>query len=82
METNLGQILSYSIYTGVAGGWLSANYIAAADRMRQAARKKVDQYGFVQGVCGAPKFDRAGVAAEGQAFFILMESAEKNKDEG
>ena len=77
VETNLGQMLSYSIYTGVAAGWLSADYLAAADRMRQAARKKVDRYGFVQGVCGAPKFDRAGVAAEGQAFFILMESAAK-----
>lgn len=84
VETNLGQMLSYSIYTGVAAGWLSADYIAAADRMRQAARKKVDRYGFVQGVCGAPKFDRAGVATEGQAFFILMESAAKKmmRDEG
>ena len=78
VETNLGQMLGYSIYTGVAAGWLSADYISAADKMRQAARKKVDQYGFVQGVCGAPRFDRPGVAAEGQAFFILMESAARN----
>jgi len=78
VETNLGQMLSYSIYTGVAAGWLSADYIAAAYHMRQAAWKKVDQNGFVQGVCGAPKFDRPGVAAEGQAFFILMESSAKN----
>jgi hypothetical protein len=35
----------------------------------------VDQYGFVQGVCGAPTFDHAGVAAEGQAFFLMMEAA-------
>jgi rhamnogalacturonyl hydrolase YesR len=82
VETNLGQMLSYSIYTGAAAGWLSADYIAAADRMRQAAWKKLDRHGLVQGVCGAPKFDRPGVAAEGQAFFILMESAAKKKDEG
>jgi hypothetical protein len=43
--------------------------------MRAAARAKVDQYGFVQGVCGAPTFDHAGVAAEGQAFFLMMEVA-------
>jgi len=29
----------------------------------------------VQGVCAAPNFDRPGIAAEGQAFFLLMESA-------
>jgi hypothetical protein len=29
----------------------------------------------VQDVCGLPFFDKPGVAAEGQAFFILMETA-------
>jgi rhamnogalacturonyl hydrolase YesR len=75
VETNLAQMLAFSIYTGVPEGWLPAGYIAAADRMRAAARAKVDQYGFVQGVCGAPDFDHAGVAAEGQAFFLMMEAA-------
>jgi rhamnogalacturonyl hydrolase YesR len=75
VETNLAQILAFTIYTGVPGGWLPARYVPAADRMRAAARAKVDQYGFVQGVCGAPTFDRAGVAAEGQAFFLMMEAA-------
>jgi rhamnogalacturonyl hydrolase YesR len=75
VETNLAQMLAFSIYTGVSGGWLPAGYVPAADRMRAAARAKVDQYGFVQGVCGAPSFDHAGVAAEGQAFFLMMEVA-------
>jgi rhamnogalacturonyl hydrolase YesR len=75
VETNLGQMLAFSIYTGVAGGWLPAGYLAPADRMRAAARSKVDRYGFVQGVCGAPRFDSPGVAAEGQAFFLMMEAA-------
>ena len=75
VETNLGQMLAFSIFTGVAGGWLPATYLPAADRMRAAARSKVDQFGFVQGVCGAPGFDHAGVAAEGQAFFLMMEVA-------
>ena len=78
VETNLAQMLAFSIYTGVPGGGLPASYVAAADRMRAAARAKVDQYGFVQGVCGAPTFDQAGVAAEGQAFFLMMEAAAAN----
>jgi rhamnogalacturonyl hydrolase YesR len=75
VETNLAQMLAFSIYTGVRGGWLPATYIPAAGRMRAAARTKVDSYGFVQGVCGAPRFDKAGVATEGQAFFLMMEAA-------
>lgn len=47
----------------------------AADRMRAAARAKVDADGFVQGVCAAPLFASPGVSAEGQAFFLLMEAA-------
>jgi hypothetical protein len=43
--------------------------------MRAAAREQMDDLGLVQGVCGAPDFDRPGVATEGQAFCILMESA-------
>ena len=43
--------------------------------MRGAARAKMDSFGYVQGVCGAPNFDRPGTATEGQAFCILMEAA-------
>lgn len=75
IETNLSQMLAYSIYRGVAGGWLPAAYQAQADKMRQAVHQKVDASGFVQGVCGAPAFNRAGTAPEGQAFFLLMEAA-------
>jgi unsaturated rhamnogalacturonyl hydrolase len=75
IETNLAQMLAYSIYRGVVGGWLESAYRPAADKMRQAARAKVDAYGLVQGVCGSPTFDHAGTATEGQAFFLLMETA-------
>jgi unsaturated rhamnogalacturonyl hydrolase len=75
VETNAAQMLAYSIYRGVKGGWLPASYVTHADRMRAAAHAKVDQYGVVQGVCGAPNFDRSGTATEGQAFFLLMEAA-------
>ena len=75
VETNLGQMLAFAIYEGVRAGWLPNDYLAPADRMRLAARAKVDADGFVQGVCGAPDFKHAGVSPEGQAFFLMMEAA-------
>ena len=75
VETNLSQMLAFAIYTGVLGGWLPQPYIVQADRMRTAARGRMDAFGYVQGVCGAPSFDRAGTATEGQAFGIMMEAA-------
>jgi rhamnogalacturonyl hydrolase YesR len=74
-ETNLAQMLAYAIYESVRGGWLPKEYLAAADRMRAAARAKVDVDGFVQGVCGAPRFKEPGISTEGQAFFLMMEAA-------
>jgi rhamnogalacturonyl hydrolase YesR len=75
VETNLAQMLAYSIYRGVKGGWIAKRYLAAADRMRAAAHAKMDDLGLVQGVCGSPEFDHPGTATEGQVFFILMEVA-------
>jgi rhamnogalacturonyl hydrolase YesR len=75
VETNLAQMLAYAAYEGVAQGWLPRNYLDSADRMRAAARAKMDGFGFVQGVCSAPNFDRPGVSTEGQAFCIRMEAA-------
>jgi rhamnogalacturonyl hydrolase YesR len=74
-ETDLAQMLAYSIYESVRGGWLPPEYLPAADRMRAAARAKVDSDGFVQGVCGAPDFRSPGISAEGQAFFLMMSAA-------
>jgi rhamnogalacturonyl hydrolase YesR len=75
VETNLAAMLGYTIYESVRGGWLPESYLPAADRMRAAVRAKVDRLGFVQGVAGAPNFDRPGISTEGQAFFILLEAA-------
>ena len=75
VETNLVQALAFSMYAGVAGGWLGHEWRTRADRLRDAARAKMDAFGYVQGVCGAPNFDKPGVAAEGQAFCIMMEAA-------
>jgi rhamnogalacturonyl hydrolase YesR/inosine-uridine nucleoside N-ribohydrolase len=75
VETNTAQMLAYTIFRGVKGGWLDDSYLRYAEKMRSAAHKKVDQYGLVQGVCGAPNFNHPGTATEGQAFFLLMEAA-------
>lgn len=75
VETNLGQMLAYSIYKGIKGGWIDTSYQKYADRMRAAAHSKVDELGLVHGVCGSPDFMHSGTATEGQAFFILMETA-------
>jgi rhamnogalacturonyl hydrolase YesR len=78
IETNLGQMLAYSIYRGIKGGWIDKDYREKADKMRAAAHLKVDNLGLVQGVCGSPEFDHPGTATEGQVFFILMEVAYKD----
>jgi unsaturated rhamnogalacturonyl hydrolase len=75
IETNLSQMLAYTIYRGVSEKWLDEGLIQSANGMRDAANKKIDADGFVQGVCGSPNFNSPGTAAEGQAFNILMEAA-------
>ena len=75
VETNLSQMAAYTIFRGIKDKWLDKRYIEAALNMRQAVHSKVDSHGYVQGVCGAPFFNKPGRATEGQAFFILMEAA-------
>ena len=66
---------AYTIYRGMKDGWLAEKYLPAADKMRRGANEKVNAYGFVEGVCGAPTFDKPGFSPEGQAFYLLMEQA-------
>jgi rhamnogalacturonyl hydrolase YesR len=75
VETNFVQMLAYTLYRGVAGGWMPQSYLGTADSLRAAAITKVDTFGLVQGVCGAPNFNRSGTSTEGQAFHLLMEAA-------
>ena len=75
VETTAPMMMAYSIYRGVKWGYLDKKYIPAADRMRVAANNKVDEDGYVRDVAGAPHFNASGVSPEGQAFFILMETA-------
>ncbi len=74
-EVNFAQMLAYTIYRGVKAGWLDAALLPFAEKARSAALGEVDAFGLVRNVCGAPFFDRPGVAPEGQAFHLLMEAA-------
>jgi rhamnogalacturonyl hydrolase YesR len=78
VEVNFAQMAAYTIFRGVHEGYLDEKYLPAARRMRRAATAKVDGYGLVRDVCGAPDFDAPGTAPEGQAFYLLMEAARKN----
>ncbi|MFH0757447.1 MAG: glycoside hydrolase family 88 protein [Bacteroidota bacterium] len=75
VEVNLSQMISYAIYRGVAAGYLESGYLEKAEKMRAAANGYVDHLGYVQNVCGLPHFDHPYVAPEGQAFYLLMETA-------
>jgi unsaturated rhamnogalacturonyl hydrolase len=75
IETNLSQMVAYTIFRGVSEKWLDKKYLEYAINMRKAAHHKIDKYGYVQDVCGAPEFESPGRATEGQAFFLLMEAA-------
>lgn len=75
IETNMSQMVAYTIYRGIKAGYLDQAYMVFADNSRAAAYSKLDEYGFVRDVCGMPYFDNPGIATEGQAFFLLMEAA-------
>jgi rhamnogalacturonyl hydrolase YesR len=78
VEVNLSQMISYTIYRGLAAGYLEPAYLEVAEKMRSAANEYVDELGYVQNVCGLPNFDHPYVAPEGQAFYLLMETAAKD----
>ena len=79
IEVNLPQMLSYTIYRGIKSKWLKKEWKELADRCRNAAHNKMDAYGRILDVCGAPYFNSPGVAPEGQAFYLLMEAAAANR---
>jgi rhamnogalacturonyl hydrolase YesR len=74
-ETNLSQMLAYTLYRAVHSHWLDESYLGTAEKLYGAACKKLDSYGLVRDCCGAPSFDKPGVSPEGQAFYLLMEAA-------
>ena len=74
MEVNFAQMLCYAIAKGVQSGYLPAPWQETAQSLRDAVYPHVSEYGLVRNVCGAPSFGSPGIAPEGQAAFLLMES--------
>lgn len=70
-----GMMFAYAAFAGVADGWLPPTYAKRASRWMEGALVRLDLDGVVQGVCGAPHFDREGVSAEAQAFALLALTA-------
>jgi len=75
IETTSSLMLSYAIYKGIKAGSLDGQYLEPANRMREAAFGRIDEYGIVQGAAGAPDFQIPGTSAEAQAFAIMSEAA-------
>jgi len=75
MEVNFAQMLCYTICKGVKGKWLPGELMDDAKEIRAVVHHRVSPYGIVMDVCGAPMFNAPGFAPEGQAFFVLMETA-------
>lgn len=75
-EVTAGEMLAYGILTGVADGWLPGSYAAAGRSLVDTARAHVDGDGLLTPACGAPRFDRPGISAEAQAFFLLATAAQ------
>ena len=73
VETNLPQMLAFTIYKGVHDGWLDRSYLVQAERMRNAARSKTDAFGIVHDACGSPSFNSPGTSTEAQAYAVMME---------
>jgi rhamnogalacturonyl hydrolase YesR len=68
-------LMAYAVFTGVADGWLDGRYAFLAWDALAGADIRIDEYGFVRGVPGAPFFETPGVSAEAQAAFLLARAA-------
>ena len=49
-----------------------------ADRILREAEARIDAYGILHEVCGAPRFDQSGTSAEAQAAYLIAKAAGKN----
>lgn len=60
------------IYRGISGGWLPADYMSYAERIRLTMDKYVDSFGIIHEVCGCPHFLSVGTSAESMASYLIM----------
>ena len=74
-EVESAEMFAYSLYNMISWGLISREFMERADRARAAVKARVDQWGFVRGCAGSPRFETPGTSAEGQAHFMMMEWA-------
>lgn len=78
LEVNISQMMAYTIFRGVADGYVDPGLIEKAELIRKASNDRADEYEYIHDVCGYPHFDRSYFSPEAQAFYILMESAARD----
>ena len=77
VETNLSQMAAFAVFKSVKTGAIDTKYLEFAQRMKEGALAKVDEYGYVQGAAGSPSFGSPGTSTEAQAFLLMMLAAER-----
>jgi unsaturated rhamnogalacturonyl hydrolase len=74
-EVTLAAMLAYSALTGTADGWLARSYADVGGSMLEAVAGHVGPDGLLRPASGSPTFDRPGISAEAQAWFLLAAAA-------
>ena len=74
-ESETTEMFAYTLYKMVSWKQMDDRYLACADRARRAVIDRVDADGILHGCSGSPTFEREGTSVEGQAHFIMMETA-------
>lgn len=62
VDANVAQQVAYSIFRLAEHGDIDEVYVKKAVKSRIAVHGRVDEFGFVQGVCGSPYFSSSGTA--------------------
>jgi len=75
-EVKLAAMLAYAVLTGTADGWLPAGqYDQVGRSLLETVAAYVGADGLLRPACGSPSFDRPGISAEAQAWFLLAAAA-------
>lgn len=74
-ESESSEMFAYAIYKMVLCNMVDERYLCAADKARAAVTARVDENGILQSCAGSPDFEHEGTSVEGQAHFIMMETA-------
>lgn len=78
LETEISEMVAYSIYRGIQEKMLPESYLKRADEIRKAVYGKIDETGKLRDSSSSPFFEQPGTAVESQAHFLMMEQAYQN----